>query len=405
MIESEKRLMVYMLGGFEMYYEGAPVRFKKKLTSKPLLLLQLLLYNRENGVSRHAVIEALYGEESEVDTDNNLNATVSQLRRILRETNLPQENYIRVRLDRYYFESSFLTWVDTEEVTALRQDADLASGNSRLELLYRICELFHGRFLPELEGEIWVTIASAEYQRLYRNSLNEICQVLKEQGAYEEILRLTSIAAKQFPFDEWQVWQQESLIFLGRIKEAYELYRQVEKLYMSALDAPPPERLRSRFRDSEKESWRQTEKLGAVRRWLKGSNQDGPYCIPFPSFLYVYNLISKLSSITDTPFCLLLCTLSNSDGRTNPTAKDFHTAMEELESLLRNSLRWEDAFTRYTRSQFLVALLGASEENSSVVANRILGRFQERLGDRKLHLECQLMRAEELLTPADQAKE
>ena len=41
MIEPENRLMVYLLGGFEMYYEGAPVRFKKKLTSKPLLLLQL----------------------------------------------------------------------------------------------------------------------------------------------------------------------------------------------------------------------------------------------------------------------------------------------------------------------------------------------------------------------------
>ena len=42
-MESEKRLMVYMLGGFEMYYEGAPVQLKKKLTSKPILLLQLLI--------------------------------------------------------------------------------------------------------------------------------------------------------------------------------------------------------------------------------------------------------------------------------------------------------------------------------------------------------------------------
>jgi GGDEF domain-containing protein len=79
--------------------------------------------------------------------------------------------------------------------------------------------------------------------------------------------------------------------------------------------------------------------------------------------------------------------------------------MEELETLLKNSLRWEDAFTRYSRSQFLVALLGASEENSSIVANRISGRFQEWIGDRKLHLDCQLMQAEELLTPENQAEE
>ena len=158
-MDSESRLMVYMLGGFEMYYDGAPIQLKKKLTAKPLLLLQLLLNNREAGVSRRAVMEALYGEDAQIDTGNSLNATVSQLRRILKDTRLPQENYIHVRMDRYYFESSFLTWVDTEAVTVLRQEADLASGDQRLEILYQICDLYHGRFLPELDGEIWVEIA------------------------------------------------------------------------------------------------------------------------------------------------------------------------------------------------------------------------------------------------------
>lgn len=60
-IDHEKRLMVHMLGGFKTYYEGASVQLKKKLTSKPLLLLQLLLHNRETGVSKCAVTEALHG--------------------------------------------------------------------------------------------------------------------------------------------------------------------------------------------------------------------------------------------------------------------------------------------------------------------------------------------------------
>ena len=346
--------------------------------------------------------EALYGQEPGTDTANSLNATVSQLRRLLRETRLPEENYIHARMDRYYFESPFLVWVDTEQVTALRQAADVTSGSQRLDLLYQICELYHGRFLPELDGEIWAEIARADYQRIYRDSLEEICRALKERGAYEEILRLTGVAAKLFPFDEWQVWQQECLVAQGRIKEAYELYRQVEKLYMSELDAPPPERMRARFRNPEKEPWRQSEHIGAVRRWLRESNQDGPYCVPFPSFLYVYNLVTKLSGITGTPFCLLLCTLRNADGRTNPTARDHHQAMEQLESVLEHSLRWEDLFTRYTRSQFLVTLLGAPEENSGVVAERIERRFRETIGERKLRLECQLMRAEELLEAGKQ---
>ena len=112
----------------------------------------------------------------------------------------------------------------------------------------------------------------------------------------------------------------------------------------------------------------------------------------------MYSLITRLNSITDTPFCLLLCTLSISDGRTNPAAREYHAAMEQLEGVLEKSLRWEDVFTRYSRSQFLVTLLGASEENSGVVANRIRQRFGDLIGERRLRLDCQVMRAEELMT-------
>lgn len=396
-MDMDKRLMVYMLGGFEMYFEGAPVQFNKKLTTKPLQLLQLLLYNREAGVSRRAVMDALFGEEGDIDRANSLNATVSQLRKILKETRLPQENYIHARMDRYYFESSLFTWVDTEAAYALRSQADLASGEERMQLLYDICELYHGRFLPELDGEAWAEIARAEYQRLYKDSLEEICRVLKDKGAYDEIMRLTGTAAKLFPFDEWQVWQQDCLISQGRIKEAYELYKQVEKLYMSELDAPPPERIRSRFRSTETEPWRQPENISAVRNWLKDSDLDGPYCIPFPSFMYVHSLVTKLSSITDSPFCLLLCTLKPSDGRSVPPAAEFQTDMENLEAVLTKSLRWEDVFTRYSRSQFLVTLFGAPEENIGIVAGRINKNFQKSIGAKKLSLDCQVMHADEVM--------
>ena len=395
--------MVHMLGGFEMYYDGMPVRFHKKLTSKPLMLLQLLLYNRENGVSRHAVIEALYGQETTIDTNNNLNATVSQLRRILRETHLPQENYIHAWMDRYYFESSFSVRVDTEEVKALCHEAELETGSSRLEILYRICALYHGRFLPELSSEIWAEIADADCQRLYRESLNEILCILQGRGDYGEILRLSNIASKKFPFDEWQVWQQEALLCQGRIKEAHELYRQVEKLYRDELDAPPPERMRARFRSPAKELWRNTAKPVAVRKWLSDAVQTGPCVIPLPSFPYVYDLITKQSRITDLPFCLLLFTMHNSDGRTHPAPRAFHGAMEKLESILKDSLRREDVFTRYTRNQFLALLPGASAENSKEITATVEANFQKWAGQRKLQLDCQLLQPGQLQLPEKQS--
>ena len=166
---------------------------------------------------------------------------------------------------------------------------------------------------------------------------------------------------------------------------------------MTELDAPPPERMRAQFRKPEKESWRRTETAYTIQKWLEEAGQDGPYCIPFPSFLDVYNLISRMSGAADTPVCLLLCTLSGADGRSNPDAKEFHEAMERLEQTLVQSLRWEDVFTRYSRSQFLVILIGAQEENLGVISARIDKRFCSLAESGRLRLDCQMLPAGEMM--------
>lgn len=195
--------------------------------------------------------------------------------------------------------------------------------------------------MPELGGEIWVGIARADYQRIYRDGLEEVCQVLKETGVHDEIQRLTGVAAKLVPFDEWQIWQQECLVAQGRIQEAYELYWQVEKLYMTELDALPPERMRARFKNPEKETWRRSEHIGPFEGGWGNRIRTARIVCHFQAFSW-YNLVTELSGITGTTFCPLLCTLSNFHGRTNPTSRDHHQAMEQLKSVLERSLRGED---------------------------------------------------------------
>jgi len=400
-MENANHLMVYMLGGFEVYYEGMPLQFNKKLTAKPLQLLQLLLYHREEGVSREGVLEALYGQRAEIDAANNLNATVSQLRKLLRETHLPEENYIHVRLNRYFFEAPMQTWVDIEEVRFLRREADLSTGPDRIGCLYRLCDLFRGRFLPGLDGESWVEIAKAEYQRLYRDSLSEVCRTLKEKQAYEELLRLTGLAAKLFPFDEWQVWQQEALLAQGRIREAQELYLQVEKLYLEALGAPPPEIMQHHFKRPEKKFWRRTESAESVKRWLAQEKVAEANCVPLPAFMCVYNLVSRMSS-PDNPFCLIICALNRVDSRYSVNAGRQSSLMDELSAVLTGALRLEDVFTRYSREQYLLLLTGAREENLGIITERIRSRFEQKLEGTGYALDFQLVSGNELDAAAAQ---
>lgn len=382
-------LQVTMLGGFELRYDLEPVQLKKRQRSKPVQLMQLLLHSRETGVSRQRLIEALYGQETGIDTANNLNATVSQLRRLLQNTILPKENYILTDIDRYRFNCSFPVHVDTEEVLALRQEAMVKEGQERMDLLSKLCACYQGRFLPELDGESWVETARGYYQRIYRESMDLLCRMLWEAREYQEILRLMDCAVKLFPFDEWQTWQYESLLAQGRIREAQELYREVEKLYLSELGTSPPERMRRWIRSSGREPWRETQNLQMIRDQMNVSDWDGPFCLPLPSFLDAYRLVCRMSRAAGQPVCLMLCTLRGTENSFRPDRTLLRTATEQLEAALYQTLRQEDAFTRYSRNQFLLLLVGVEETDCGTISCRVSLRFRSIGGNQRLALDCQ----------------
>lgn len=383
----KKTLRVTMLGSFELRYGGELVGLRKRKSAKPLQLLQLLLYHRESGVSRQGVIEALYGPETGIDTANNLNVTVSQLRRLLRDTGLPEESYILADVDRYRFRCSFPVETDTEEVLALRREAQGAGDREKTALLERLCALYRGRLLPDLDGESWVEEARGYYQGLYQESMGELCRLLWDAGEHRRLLRLTERAAKLFPFDEWQAWQYESLLAQGRMREAQELYRAVEKLYLSELDAPPPDRMRQRIHTPARAPWWEARSVLSIRDQLNEASREGPYCLPFPSFLDAYQLISRMSGAVGQPICLMLCTLRGGGSRSREERERFRAAVEQLEAALCRSLRQEDTFTRYSRSQYLVVLVGVEEADCGVIARRVTAQFRD--AGQGFPLECQ----------------
>lgn len=389
---NERRIFrVTMLGGFELRYNEEPVRLKKRRSTKPLQLLQLLLYYREKWISRQTLIDELYGPETDIDTANNLNVTVSQLRRLLRDSGLPRGEYIQTNMDGYRFQSPFPIWVDTEEMLALRKEALSTEGEERRELLGRICALYRGRFLPELDGESWVETARGYFHKIYGESMEELCRMLWDAGDYQTLLHLTKHASKIFPFDEWQTWQYDCLQAQGRLREAQELYRKTEKLYRSELGIPLPERMRKQIETPMDAEW-EVRSVRSIRDRLDKARQEGPYCLAFPSFLDAYNLISRMGEIAKQPICLMLCTLRGGSSRTEREREILGGGMERLETVLRTALRQEDIFTRYSRRQYLVILAGVEEKDCNVISERMTGLFQAE--GQSLTLECQSVSSE-----------
>ena len=73
-------LKVHMMGSFFLEYGDQPISFRKTMATKSMRLLQIFLYNKDNGISRGRLLESTYGREDVADAANSLRVGVQDFR-------------------------------------------------------------------------------------------------------------------------------------------------------------------------------------------------------------------------------------------------------------------------------------------------------------------------------------
>lgn len=388
MDEKKNLLEVRMLGCFQLIWQGREFQVGKKQTAKALRMLQILLHAGTSGVSREQLLENLFGYDAEGDIANNLSVTVHYLRKLLRESCLPQENYIHTKGGRYWFASSFPAEVDVLVFQKLIDQAKGRPKEQRLSLLKRACRLYKGHFLPALAGEEWVTVAGAYYQNLYSECMEDLCHLMMEQREYEELYELCGCAAAVYPFDEWQLWQMECLLALRRFKEAEELFYKTEEVYYDELDTAPVERMTEFFHRMSKEIQLESSGFREIQEQLQEEGRElGAYYCPYPSFVDTYRTMVRVMERSGQSIYLMLCMISDERKKMQePPADRMKTVSDKLAQAIREALRRGDVFTRYNKSQFLVLLTGIRKEECSIIISRIDANFRRRENSRRIHV-------------------
>ena len=90
-------LKVRMFGGFSLEFNDKEVVLDRNAVSKTMQLLQLiLLHSQDGGISKAALIEALYGRAEVENKNGSLNNTIFRLRKQLQKAGLPESNYIQI---------------------------------------------------------------------------------------------------------------------------------------------------------------------------------------------------------------------------------------------------------------------------------------------------------------------
>ncbi len=225
---AERKLSVRMFGGFTANYGDEVLTFGRQRNSKFGQLFQILMTRPGKGFSKEEIAESLYGKEEVEDLNASLNNTIFRLRRYLKESPLPSGDYLVLDggIVRFAGEIQVESDVWNFEKTA-REFAEEQNRRKKAEISERALEFYQGELLPQLANEQWVMERSRNYRRLYTSMLEYLLDYLKEEGDYRNIERTAAHAARLSPNERWEIWQADSLIALGRYKEAGKVYESI----------------------------------------------------------------------------------------------------------------------------------------------------------------------------------
>lgn len=390
----EAGLQIYMFGHFRCIYQGQQVLFGKKPGTRVMNLLILLLYSTctgrfgKNGIPRPLLLEYLFGKNSGSAVMNNLRVAVYHLKAMLAESGLPDYDYICIEDGECRWKSPGRVWLDVEEFMECIVRAEMEPDAGRKALLMeQACLLYRDGFLPEMADEEWASMNALFYKYQYARTLERVFGYLKGQQEYEKILRLSEQAAAIYPLDGWQALKIDALLCLNRQQEAFRFYEEVCRLLTESTERKLSGKVLELVLEMGKQLESACMSAEQITKGLAGAEQGkGALFCSLPSFRDSYRMVQRMLERSGRSAFLMVCSIIDSRGDLQGQNKKLAVYSENLCQAIQKSLRKGDLFTRLNTAQYLILLIGTSQEYCRKIFGRILNRFSENGQNRKKKL-------------------
>lgn len=338
----------------------------------------------EKGVTKDDLAGMLYDRDSLSSLSNSLNNLVYRLRKILAENGFPKSLYVINQDGVYFWDRKIPVWVDAREFERLVELGDRKRQREKETFQYykKAEELYQGELLSAISTENWVIVESLRFKRMYEKAVSWLGDYMKRQKDYPGMYQLYHQAAQVYPFDNWQVGQMESMAYMGRYKEAFLLYDNTAKRYSEEMGLPPSEKMLECYKTMSRQFVSRPDVLKNIRAELREQEDEkiNAYYCSLPSFIDIYRLAARRSERNGQPFCLMLCTITDYEGKVIQNQEKLKARSELLRKTIGRALRRSDVYAKYSASQYLVLLMGVGEENCMVVGKRISRNFRELSG-------------------------
>lgn len=288
------KLWVKMFGGFAASYGDEVLSFGRQRNSKFSQLFQLLMTRPGQGFSKEDIADSLYGQEEVEDLNASLNNTIFRLRKYLKTSPLPSGDYLILNEGIVRFEGEIEVesdvWSFENAALEFEQEHDR---KKKADICEKACGLYQGEFLPQLSNEQWVIEKSRNYQNQYSRMTKYLLRYLKEEGDYINVVKIAAHAARLNPYEEWEIWQVDSLIAMGQHKEAEQVYRKLAERVQE----------NGGFLSKRQQAW--FREIGFRMRQPEGTESDisrclmesapaeGAYACTLPGFLDCFRMLKR----------------------------------------------------------------------------------------------------------------
>ena len=376
--EELNTLIVTMLGGFSLRYNGKEISLGNLNGLQMVQFLQLLLHFRTQGVSRDLAKSVLFGDRDVDDVSHSIRNIIYNMRKKLKELGLPESQYVVKRGGVYYWADDIPVREDASEFDdafdiAMQTEDD----DERVEALTNAVYKYKGRFLYGNDSAVWIVQEGERYREQFSDCVNELVEALRDDHKYMLMHEIGLYATKVDPFAEWEIVTLEALSGLGKFDKTEAFYRQTVDAYTMEYGGRTNSYVREFVNRMGLKLIVDNESLEEIQKKIGNTGEldtRGYYC-SLPVFQEIYRMTERMMERAGDKIFLMLCTILDSKGNPMREGPRLEELSERLKDTLIETVRRTDTVTRYGKGQFLVLLINITYEDCSIVSRRINSRF------------------------------
>ena len=341
-------------------------------------LLQILLHDRENGVTRDRLEELLFEDRDMSNVHHALQSVIYNTKKKLQKAGLPDINLIEQRRGVFFWTDEMEVVEDAYEFERLYREAEATEDqDEKLALYMDAAHWYNGEFLPNKTAVIWAAQEARRLKGLFCRCVENAAEILRKNEDYFQLEELGTIASGIDPLADWESLTMEALVSLNRFEEARKLYDDTVQYYFNVQGLRPSQKMMDQFSRLGAEERRQYAALDVIQAELTGQGDRSPggYLCNYAVFTGVYRMVERMLERGGQSVYLMLCTVVDGKGNPMREGKNLDELTHRMGDAVRHSIRRGDAMCQYGKGQFLALLINTTREDCAVVQKRINEHF------------------------------